>query len=225
MEKSHFQKYIKYKNKYLNLVQHFGGTFEKCSSPSQIRGDAQTPIYVFDDFLSSDECDKVIESIQEKLENSKVTRDNGDKYFRTNRTGYFDMHNELHKNIQQRICNLVNVDITQAEWGQIQHYLKGQEFKPHYDYFQSGLDDEYMANGGQRTYTIMVYLNMVLQGGGTNFVKLNQKFLPKRGQAIVWSNLRNDGSVDERTLHQGQPVEKGEKYIITVWCREKKIQR
>ena len=67
----------------------------------------------------------------------------------------------------------------------------------------------------------MVYLNRVKKGGGTHFVTLDQTFVPETGRAVVWSNLNADGSVNARTLHQGQPVEEGEKHIVTVWFRER----
>jgi prolyl 4-hydroxylase len=40
---------------------------------------------------------------------------------------------------------------------------------------------------GQRTYTFMIYLNEVKEGGETEFKKLNQSFSPMKGKALIWN--------------------------------------
>ena len=78
-----------------------------------------------------------------------------------------------------------------------------------------------MKRGGNRTWTFMIYLNDTLQGGGTAFPNINEVFYPKRGRAVVWNNLKADGRGNPFTMHCGEPVEAGEKFIITKWFRER----
>ena len=110
-----------------------------------------------------------------------------------------------------------------SEPSQAQKYLIGQEFKDHVDYFMPALKryNEYMNIGGNRTWTFMIYLNEVPDGGGTRFTHLSHTFQPKKGMAVVWNNLLADGRQNPHTLHSGMPVLKGEKLIITKWFREK----
>jgi prolyl 4-hydroxylase len=99
----------------------------------------------------------------------------------------------------------------------------GQEFKAHTDYFEPNTDEyvKFAGDRGNRTWTFMIYLNETKKGGGTNFVKLDKIFYPKKGAAVVWNNLCKDGIPNPNSMHAGMPVEKGEKVVITKWFREK----
>ena len=63
----------------------------------------------------------------------------------------------------------------------------------------------------------MTYLNNVEEGGETHFPELGETIVPKLGRAVIWYNLDKNGDLDRDTLHQGKPIIKGEKYIITKW--------
>ena len=58
-----------------------------------------------------------------------------------------------------------------------------------------------------------------MEGGGTRFTSLNHTFQPKAGLAVLWNNLRPDGTGNPATMHSGEPVTKGHKVIITKWFR------
>jgi prolyl 4-hydroxylase len=182
---------------------------------TQVLGNKSTPVYVIDDLLSPQECDELIKSVS-NLTPSTLTRYNGDKDYRTSSTGYFaEPPAPLQKEIDDRLCDVIG--ITDAENTQMQRYEVGQQFKEHNDAFYEGHDDTYLERDGQRTWTVMVYLSDVTAGGATRFTKLNQEVKPKAGRAVVWCSLKSDGEIDEDTMHQGSPVEAGNKYIITKW--------
>jgi prolyl 4-hydroxylase len=109
-----------------------------------------------------------------------------------------------------------------AEGVQGQHYVIGQEFKQHTDFFEPGTDEYLLhtSSKGNRTWTFMVYLNDVLEGGGTRFIDLKHMIQPQRGRAVIWNNLKEDGTPNYKTLHAGMPVIAGHKTIITKWFRE-----
>lgn len=46
------------------------------------------------------------------------------------------------------------------------------------------------------------------------FCLLLQTVAPKRGRVVVWPNVLNDSpmEIDDRTVHEALPVEKGVKY-------------
>jgi prolyl 4-hydroxylase len=46
------------------------------------------------------------------------------------------------------------------------------------------------------------------------------RFRPRRGLLLAWNNMAPDGKANPATLHEGMPVVKGVKYIVTKWFRE-----
>ncbi|KAL3923777.1 MAG: hypothetical protein SGILL_001451 [Bacillariaceae sp.] len=61
----------------------------------------------------------------------------------------------------------------------------------------------------RRLVTLFCYLNTLEdgQGGETYFPKAgNRKVKPVRGRAVLWSNVKEDGQPDERTIHAGEAV-------------------
>ena len=75
--------------------------------------------------------------------------------------------------------------------------------------------------GGQRTWTAMIFLNEPEGGGETAFPKVGIKVTPRTGNMLVWNNLNIIGEPNYFSLHEGQPVSAGTKYIITKWHRER----
>jgi prolyl 4-hydroxylase len=183
-------------------------------------------IYKIENFLNNEECDKLIQIINSSnLIESQTVNINGDyavNSFRTSKTCYFDC-NDFINDIDIRICKTIGINNQFSEKIQAQKYEIGQEFKLHTDYF----DNQILSNSDsikcQRTWTFMVYLNDMLDessGGHTSFPYAYLSFQPKMGTAIVWNNL-NEGSPNHYSSHQGMPILKGEKYIITKWFKEK----
>ena len=123
------------------------------------------------------------------------------------------------REIDLRICRLIGVDPSYSEPIQGQHYNIGQEFKSHTDYFEQQEMVEYGGLMGQRTLTVMIYLNDVEAGGETRFNNVNTQFAPRKGMAVIWSSLNPDGSTNSNSLHQALPVLKGYKAVITKWFR------
>lgn len=181
-------------------------------------------LYTLDNFLSPEECEKLITLTDKGLRPSTITTEHSDKYFRTSSScDLVETNNDFVKEINQRICKTIGINCTHAEGMQAQKYKVGQEFKAHVDYFEpnSAAYEKYAGKMGNRTWTFMIYLNDTPKGGGTGFINLNKIFYPKKGSALIWNNLYDDGTHNADTLHSGMPVEEGEKYVITKWFREK----
>tara|TARA_Y200000002_G_C22667203_1_gene658485 strand:- start:757 stop:1464 length:708 start_codon:yes stop_codon:yes gene_type:complete len=183
-------------------------------------------IYTLDNFLTDEECDKVIEISNTNLIPSKITTYNPDMYFRTSYTCEFNNINKKHRKyidfIENKICNLIEIDNSLSEVIQSQKYEVGQEFKLHTDFFTPNTY-EYTKNcskQGNRTWTIMIYLKNTEEGGETTFPKIPLTFKPKKGMAIIWNNLNDNGIGNDNTLHCGKPIIKGNKFIITKWFRQ-----
>lgn len=123
--------------------------------------------------------------------------------------------------VRLRIAALASVRITALEVSQVMHYELGQEFRPHHDYFN--LDNpayaREVAKNGQRALTVLIYLNEGYQGGETAFPRLGRSFKGRKGDALIFWNVSDDGVPDPRTLHAGTAPTRGEKWLFSQWIR------
>lgn len=180
-------------------------------------------MFTIDQFLNRNECRRLMKIIDADNDPSITLGANNN--YRTSRTCWFNNLNKDDQSfldkIDKRICNSLGIEIKRSEKLQGQVYQKGNEFKLHHDYFypQHDISQTDIDNQGQRTWTFMVYLNDVKKGGITEFPHLSKKFKPKQGSVLTWNNLTPDGEHNTNTMHSGNPIEKGKKYIITKWFR------
>ncbi len=181
-------------------------------------------LYIWNEFLTGEECDTLAELAVSKVRPSAITTPSEDPFFRTSSTSHLaQMDHPIVSTIDEKIANALGVGLGYSEAIQAQKYEVDQEFKAHTDYFEPGTP-EFAANAGprgQRTWTFMIYLNTTPKGGATHFVHVGRKVKPKRGRAVIWNNLHPDGSVNPNTKHHGMPVEEGRKVIITKWFRDR----
>jgi prolyl 4-hydroxylase len=174
-------------------------------------------------FLSPEECAPLVAMIEAQRRPSTIADDLGDPAFRTSETcdlAATDPHVAL---LDARITALTGLDPAHGEPMQGQRYAVGQEFKGHTDYFEpNGLDFKAMTRvAGQRTWTVMIYLNEPEAGGATRFKTIGKTVQPETGKLLAWNNLRADGRPNVNTLHHGMKVRAGTKYVVTKWFRER----
>ena len=181
-------------------------------------------IYAIGDFLSANECKRLIDMIDAVAQPSRLHEGAYVEGFRTSYSGNFDCDDPFVRGISRRIDDLMGLPGELGERMQGQRYLKGQQFKPHHDFFFP--TEEYWKaereRGGQRSWTAMMFLNEVEAGGATNFTNVGIDIEPKPGVLLIWNNASRDGTPNMDTLHAGTPVESGEKYVITRWYRVRK---
>ena len=184
-----------------------------------------TQIYKKENFLTELECDQLILMISRDLRPSTVA-DDGDNClvndYRTSKTSDLNYFKDpFYLNIDKKISNLMNLEPFFGETMQAQKYEVGEYYKEHYDFF-SPFNHEfktYCEWMGQRTWTTMIYLNDVEEGGETYFKYLNLKIKPRKGLLIAWNNLYINGFPNYKTMHEALPPKKESKYIITKWWR------
>ena len=178
--------------------------------------------YYRPDFLSPEQCEDLVTMIDANRRPSTLLSDNPDKTFRTSDSCDMDRWSPFVRPIDESIADLLGIDPNQGETMQGQRYAPGQQFRAHHDYFHA--TESYWAKvsqqGGQRTWTAMIFLNDVAEGGATWFPQAGIKVAPKRGLLLAWNNMKADGSPNEATLHEGMAVVEGVKYIVTKWFRE-----
>ena len=75
-----------------------------------------------------------------------------------------------------------------------------------------------------------MYLNDVEAGGQTAFPRALSGngsealvLRPRKGSAVLFYNLLEDGNADNLTLHAALPVIKGEKYLANFWIWDPKL--
>lgn len=180
-------------------------------------------MFIARNFLDPDTCRALMEQIDARRRPSTIADANGDYTFRTSETCDLDPQDPLVAAVKQRIVTLTGLDPIHGEPMQGQRYAVGQEFKAHTDYFEPSGQDfaRYCAVSGQRTWTVMLYLNDVEAGGATRFKAIDKIVQPEAGKLLAWNNLRSDGTPNPSTLHHAMKVRAGTKYVITQWFRER----
>ncbi|NDW21830.1 2OG-Fe(II) oxygenase [Alteromonas hispanica] len=187
-------------------------------------GDSDFCVYKLTGGFDSDLCEAAVSSIKKGLRPSTITTVSSDKpqQYRTSSTCDFaSLEAGLAERLSDKLKSLMGKVHDTSEPIQAQHYDIDQEFKQHTDYFEPGSSEysKFAGRRGQRSWTCMVYLNTVERGGDTEFLHLKKRFSPKQGDVLVWCNVDKNGIVNPKSLHQAHPVEAGEKYVITQWCR------
>ena len=178
--------------------------------------------YYCPDFLPPAQCDELMAMIDANRRPSTLLSSNPDAGFRTSDSCDMDRWSPKVRPVDESIAGLLGLDTAHGETMQGQRYAPGQQFRAHHDYFHEGESywPEVSRHGGQRTWTAMIYLNDVGEGGATWFPQAGIKVSPKRGLLLAWNNMNADGSPNDNTLHEGMPVVDGVKYIVTKWFRE-----
>ena len=179
-------------------------------------------IYGIAEFVSPSECERLRTTV-DAVARPSPTYDNNADGGRTSYSGDVDPSDPFIMMIQRRIDDLLGIDPRYGETMQGQRYAVGQEFRAHFDFFNTGTSywpDE-TRRGGQRSWTAMAYLNAVEDGGATDFPKLPLSVPAQQGALLVWNNMKQDGTPNQASLHAGTPVKAGVKYVMTKWYRSR----
>ncbi|MDD9898793.1 MAG: 2OG-Fe(II) oxygenase [Candidatus Melainabacteria bacterium] len=173
---------------------------------------------VIDGALDEAVCDSIVQEAESNLKNSGILGEQISKY-RTSRDSFLSTGSELNDILDNLIEDWISIPKENFERASVINYLPDQEYKQHYDflYHIEGETD----TAGDRTYTAVFYLNDDFTGGETFFPKLDYAVKPKKGRLVIWKNYI-DGFSNFQSLHTGQKVITGEKWIATKWVREKK---
>lgn len=183
-------------------------------------------IMLIDNFLNDAQCEYIMKHQGIEFESATgydlKTFSSYTTQTRTNYT-FYDVHNtfdyvrqETFRLVKEFFWYIEDFSVDHMEYGQIQKYEEGQEYTPHYDYFYAV---PYLVSN-DRIATLIVYLNDGFSGGETEFPLLDLKITPKRGRALYFEYKYID-DINRSTLHAGLPIIKGEKWIITIWIRQK----
>lgn len=171
-------------------------------------------ISVHDDFVSADEARELIAAARGRMHPSRTT-DGSHAHLRTSSSYFVPNDDPVASALRMRAAALVSVAIDRMEKLQVCRYRDGERYARHHDFLKRPA-----AAVGQRTHTILLYLNDVEKGGETVFPHLNLRMHPLAGRAVVFRpSVR--GRRDERLLHEALPPRGCEKWVAQIWVRER----
>lgn len=183
---------------------------------------------VYGNFLSATECAELIAHAEGHMQFSKVVdRASGKAVLHEARTSSSMFlkrgQNDLVTCIEQRISNVTGLPVENGEGMQILRYDVGQEYRKHYDYFNPDRETtpHHIKRGGQRIATFLMYLNTPEGGGETTFPHAGISVCANEGNALLFRY--DTPSPTTKTLHCGEPVTSGVKWVATKWIRQSKF--
>lgn len=123
--------------------------------------------------------------------------------------------------MQERAARLLGVPVENHEPPNVISYEPGQEFSLHVDYIDPRVPEfQPELNAlGQRTATIVTYLNEDFEGAETFFPDAQVKYRGRTGDAILFANVLANGQPDFNTRHAGLPPARGRKWVFSQWIR------
>lgn len=178
--------------------------------------------------FTDEECDKMIElgkkngmapSHVSSYDRYNTKLDTSSRI--SSQTWLSDNYDSLTQAFAERTVEITSLPIENQEEAQIASYPIGGKFEEHFDACREGKGVHYCTeqNGtaGDRTATLLVYLNDEFEGGQTIFTALDFKVTPEKGKGILFYNIDEDEKPLPKSLHKGAEILKGEKWIATKW--------
>ena len=188
----------------------------------------QPRVFIIENFLSNFEADHIVDYAKSRIKDSIVGSEDGGGSFKSNtrtskNTWVPRTTDQVTETLFRRAADLLNVDESilhsnkNVEDLQVVHYVNGQKYDSHHDWGVNGHPED-------RLITLLLYLTDQPDpnaGGETAFPKgaggKGFKVAPKRGTAILFYDLLEDGNGDDLALHAALPVHRGEKWLANFW--------
>ncbi|MBB3878092.1 2OG-Fe(II) oxygenase [Sphingomonas pseudosanguinis] len=176
-------------------------------------------VYYIPRFLSHNECDHIARAGADLFEPARVidpaTGRNIPHPIRTSDVAVIGPVREdlAIRSINLRIAHETDTAVDQGEALTLLRYAPRQQFRLHSDIIP--------GTRNQRICTAILYLNEGFVGGQTRFPDHDLDITPRRGGALIFQNVLEDGRPDSKARHAGLPVSKGAKWIATRWIRAK----
>ncbi|KAI0198829.1 2OG-Fe(II) oxygenase superfamily protein [Astrocystis sublimbata] len=205
---------------------------------------SQSPLVIYlDGFLKADEQAHLQAITKDTFARSAVA-DGGNQGQRQTRTSQSTSveRDDVVRCIEERALLFQGFDTPRSHLEPLQlvKYGKGERYHFHTDWFTNAAHATSDIGGNRQSSFFAYVLAENVTGGGTNFPMVKPPrdarwcefvdcdepwdngvtFRPVVGNAVFWSNVLEDGSGDQRTLHAGLPVTSGEKIGMNIWTRQ-----
>ena len=127
--------------------------------------------------------------------------------------------------VERRLADCFDVTPDRIEPISIIRYRPGEEYRAHVDYFMPEqlreIDAGCMDRGGQRVATLLVCLRPAERGGDTRYPEAGVSVQHRRGMLAVHYNVDEQGRPDTDSIHRGEAVEAGEKWLARTTLRQR----
>jgi prolyl 4-hydroxylase len=188
------------------------------------------------DFLSSSEVDELLNQVhpdawEQSQESVAVDAETGEGLAAAASTRAsasfwcrFDCATQsISQTIRQRISALLSISSSYFEPIQLLRYEEKGFYVSHYDHS----DDELALLCGPRILTVFLYLSDVESGGETSFPELDINIVPKKGKAVLWTNVESASPTRKnmKTVHEAKEVKKGLKYAANIWVHYREWEK
>lgn len=190
------------------------------------------PIFKVDNFLTPEECSQLIGIASDSFAPAPVVGEGAGVVSETRTSSTCYLAREDLPGLVRKVSKLTQKPICHMELPQVGRYLNTEQYLPHFDAFNTDEADgaRFASNGGQRTVTVLIYLNDVKTGGHTAFPQLptglkqpqgpkTLEVQPIQGSALVFFPATVDGHLDPRTLHAALPAV-DTKFVSQIWIRQ-----
>ncbi len=185
---------------------------------------ARPRVRAFRRALSVDLCDHLISAALPRMKRQEVMGPDGRSRPHPHRTawgagigfGFADLPAVL---AGQHMANFAAIPYDRGEILTVLRYRPGEEYRPHHDFLDA--NDPDLAAHGQRVRTALLYLNDGYVGGETHFLSSGVKFAGTTGDILVFDNVDGKGAPDISARHAGMPILRGEKWLATLWFRDR----
>lgn len=193
-------------------------------------GRVPTPYRVqeIENLLTPQECEEIMAFAKKKgmsesdvLSYGSATGVEVDTKSRRSKTAWLsDTEHPLVMKLAQKTEALTGLPRNTQEQLQVAYYEPGGKFNDHYDACNEKSKeycDKINHYAGQRRATLLIYLNDTFEGGETVFPKIGKIIQPKQGKGILFWNTTDTEEIIPESMHRGNPVKNGEKWICTKW--------
>jgi prolyl 4-hydroxylase len=181
--------------------------------------------FIIDHFLSDFEVNEIVGLAEPQMKGSTVgNKDGGGARVDSTRTSRNTWIGRRASVIieslfirAEHLLRIPRLDTRNTEDIQVVHYKDGQKYDSHHDWGVSGFPES-------RYITLLLYLSDMdgpNAGGETAFPKgadgAGFKVSPRKGSAVLFYNLLEDGNGDDLALHAALPIHHGEKWLANFW--------
>lgn len=188
-------------------------------------------IFTLEEFVSESECAQLLAAGGQDMQSAATgvqDRLSGEQTAFTGKMAAFTAtdYDVVMRCVERRIAECFDVPPNKVEPLSVLRYGAGNRYAAHVDYFDATRLDYNRSIGdhsGQRIASFLVYLRAPEQGGETSYMDLGIDVAGRPRMALCHWNLLDDGSPDPRTLHRGNPVARGEKWLARTTIREQAL--
>lgn len=189
-------------------------------------------VFLYRALLTAEECCHLIGLARPFLRPARVLdRQTGERSIDTARRAHTarlmdPLRDVVVHQLESRLAALSLLPPENAEPFTIIRYGPGDEYRPHADYYDPADPGSSVGlnQGGQRVATFLLYLNRPGGGGATAFPRRGLTVPAEPGAGLLFFNCLPDGTPDRATLHAGEPVTDGEKWLASRWIRADRFQ-